>query len=176
MCNFNGWNSTLCCEPRLLVMCTKNAQLFWRAWECKMLVHLTGHLIYVGVLWQLGIHILWPFGMIVVVWYIFARFGMFCQKIWQHLRRKVATWNQFNGLRAQISKRWNFYYSFGNFQKRNWVTWLQFVSLCSEFSGKLTRLANGEASCRLVWNAPGYLLNSSFLKLSFFSWQIVSYA
>jgi hypothetical protein len=35
-----------------------------------------GHLKYFTVIW----HILWPFGNVVVIWYIFPRFGILCQE------------------------------------------------------------------------------------------------
>jgi hypothetical protein len=58
---------------------TKNSNLgkFWRALEWKMLV-------YFVVIWNIirssGIPILWPFGNVVVIWYIFPRFGILCQE------------------------------------------------------------------------------------------------
>jgi hypothetical protein len=56
----------------------KNTNLgkFWRALEWKMLV-------YFMFIWNIW-YILWPFGNVVVIWYIFPRFGIFCvEKIWQ---------------------------------------------------------------------------------------------
>jgi hypothetical protein len=39
-----------------------------------------GHLEYFTAIW----YILWPFGNVVVIWYIFPLFGILCQeKIWQ---------------------------------------------------------------------------------------------
>jgi hypothetical protein len=35
-----------------------------------------GHLEYFTVIW----YILWPFGNVVVIWYIFPRFGLLCQE------------------------------------------------------------------------------------------------
>jgi hypothetical protein len=35
---------------------------------------LYGHLEYFAAIW----YILWPFGNVVVIWYIFPRFGIFC--------------------------------------------------------------------------------------------------
>jgi hypothetical protein len=35
-----------------------------------------GHLEYFTVIW----HILWPFGNVVVIWYIFPRLGILCQE------------------------------------------------------------------------------------------------
>jgi hypothetical protein len=35
-----------------------------------------GHLEYFTVIW----YILWPFGNVVVTWYIFSRFGILCQE------------------------------------------------------------------------------------------------
>jgi hypothetical protein len=35
-----------------------------------------GHYEYLTVIW----HILWPFGNIMVIWYIFPRFGILCQQ------------------------------------------------------------------------------------------------
>jgi hypothetical protein len=35
-----------------------------------------GHLEYLAVIW----HILWSFGNVVVIWYIFPRFGILCRE------------------------------------------------------------------------------------------------
>jgi hypothetical protein len=35
-----------------------------------------GHLEYFRVIW----YILWPFGNVVIIWYIFPRFGILCQE------------------------------------------------------------------------------------------------
>jgi hypothetical protein len=76
---------------------TKNPNLgtFWRALEWKMLVCLWsfgifyGHLEYFTVIWNIlrsfGIfygHLvyIWPFGNVVVIWYIIPRFGLLCQE------------------------------------------------------------------------------------------------
>jgi uncharacterized membrane protein YkvI len=50
---------------------TKNPNLgkFWRALEWKMVVCFM-------VIW----YILWQFGNVVVIWYIFPCFGIFCQE------------------------------------------------------------------------------------------------
>jgi hypothetical protein len=43
----------------------------------EMLVYFTyGHLEYFTVIW----YTLWPFGNVVVIWYIFPRLGMLCQE------------------------------------------------------------------------------------------------
>jgi Na+/H+-dicarboxylate symporter len=40
-----------------------------------------GIFMFIGnILLQFGIHILWPFGNVVVSWYIFPRFGILCQE------------------------------------------------------------------------------------------------
>jgi hypothetical protein len=42
-----------------------------------------GHLEHFTAIW----YILWPIGNLVVIWYIFPRFGILCQKIWQPCSR-----------------------------------------------------------------------------------------
>jgi hypothetical protein len=50
---------------------TQNPNLgkFWRALDCKMVVY-----------FMVILYILWPFGNVVVLWYIFPRFGILCQE------------------------------------------------------------------------------------------------
>jgi hypothetical protein len=54
---------------------TKNPNLgkFWRALEWKGLVY--GHTEYFTAIW----YILWPFGNVVIIWYIFLGLGILCQ-------------------------------------------------------------------------------------------------
>jgi hypothetical protein len=33
-----------------------------------------------NILRSFGVHILWPFGNVMVIWYIFPRFGILCQE------------------------------------------------------------------------------------------------
>jgi hypothetical protein len=40
------------------------------------------HLEYIMAFWYI-LYILWPVGNLVAIWYIFSRFVIFCQKIWQ---------------------------------------------------------------------------------------------
>jgi hypothetical protein len=54
---------------RWFVFKPKILSKFWWALEWKMLV-------YFMVIW----HILWPFCNVVVIWYIFPRFGILCQE------------------------------------------------------------------------------------------------
>jgi hypothetical protein len=58
---------------------TKNPYLgkFWRALKWKMRVYFAyGHLEYFTVIWL----IIWLFGYVVVIWYIFPRFGILHQE------------------------------------------------------------------------------------------------
>jgi hypothetical protein len=50
---------------------------FWRALELKMLVYF---MVIWNILRSFGIGILWPFGNVVVIWYIFPRFCILCQE------------------------------------------------------------------------------------------------
>jgi hypothetical protein len=77
---------------------TKNPDLgkFWRVLEWKMLVYFMFirdilHMVIWYFLWSFGIfqvicyfygHLvfLWSFGNVVVIWFIFPRFGMFCEE------------------------------------------------------------------------------------------------
>jgi hypothetical protein len=61
---------------------TKHLNLgkFWRALEWKMLVHF---MVIWNILWSFGIYIyiyIYGLGYVVVIWYIFPRFGILCQE------------------------------------------------------------------------------------------------
>jgi hypothetical protein len=58
---------------------TKETNLgkFWRVLEWKMLVYF---IVIRNILRSFGICILWPFGNVVVIWYIFLRFGILCKE------------------------------------------------------------------------------------------------
>jgi hypothetical protein len=47
-----------------------------------------GHLAYFMVIW----YILWPFGNVVVIWYIFPRFGLLCQEKSGNPARETGCW------------------------------------------------------------------------------------
>jgi hypothetical protein len=57
---------------------TKNTNLgkFWRAFELKIVVYF---MVIWNILRSFGVF-LWPFGNVVVIWYIFHRFGILCQE------------------------------------------------------------------------------------------------
>jgi hypothetical protein len=58
---------------------TQNHNLgqFWRALEWKLLVN---SMAIRKILLPFGIHTLWPFGILVAIWYIFTSFGILCQE------------------------------------------------------------------------------------------------
>jgi hypothetical protein len=78
---------------------TKNPNLgkFWSALEKNMLVYFT---VIWNILWSFGIF-LWPFGKVVVIWYIFTHFGIHIvtRKIWQpYIQKSVCLPTRLTGL------------------------------------------------------------------------------
>jgi hypothetical protein len=70
---------------------------FWRALEWKRLVY---SMAIWNVVWPFGSYLLWSFGNLMAIWYIFPRFGILCRKIWQPCRGgRQCSWhkNQLTG-------------------------------------------------------------------------------